>query len=933
MHMSTNDFNERLRRGWRKSIAKTNAIFSSSNAFFSQAGKMIVGAQIHQGKEEEDRSMKPPETRLFSKRSLAMQNGIAFDEDGTPVMNGSVRFSMKGGRSMSRIKSIKRAPPSTSTFNSPFKPLEPGEVIGENAANSFSFARATSNWWAEPQHADDYVAIFIRDAKGLAVKELHHMSSSTYVRIRIQNRGADGVIKTHEASTRTVHHTRNPLFGQLFFFPISLIKPDTIGTISVINPGIIDGFAGEVQSTFEHYLAACDGPMAHVIQWYKLQKKKASDKGITGELCMLMTVVPQRIYQVLQWSESPSTLLDPQILNALLAQFTLRISFERILNIRFMDLVKDDVDDIVNRLQIQVRVGRSVVTLKIQPKDVKYGQQVSDKGKLVSTASFNLSEEISIPLTSSFDVAFNVMTKKRQKDEIGDIRIYVMDGKKDILFKVQVPIWEVGLKRDLINNSSESEACKYQIPWEQGGTEAAVLNSCMIENIDAWMKRMADEALRGSPPPPNPPVPGSAPGEKTSDPSVRRVQVSASSEPDARSSTNPNANGQKIDDDTLRRVPDLTGVAMTRAFARPTPPNKVGKINLHFPSIYTNIRTSTHKGYVYKRLGEPYAFELIEGHPEVQVAMILVPTSITATGQAAKEEENPEDSSDDEEEAKAEEAAPIALPPPLLVIVCEVVIGGGPLSVFDAIFKQDSSFRIKQAAQEGLTDITIGSWEGSGPEKERKVTYVRPISIPLPMAPKKCNVNEIQKIKAKEAGGFVVETKISTDAPKGDTFFVLIQHAACSDGSNTRLRMSFQVEFTKPVGFLKGAIEGGALSSTKKLISAAVDALVAEMVSKLVMASSPRRAARLMQPKVPSAMTIGSDSTPAMIPVMTKAQDQPSVVPQWLKKFSCVWKEGAGDLAVFLFALILVYVLFCISGDLRSLSRSMKTIQETMSKK
>ena len=844
--------------------------------------------------EDEDKPIKPPVTRIFSMKSLMRENGVEFDEEGAPMPCGSVRFSTRG-RSLVRMKSsrVKRSG-SAGHDASPFKPLETMDEDG--LEKEFSFTPQNSNWWAEPQYLEDHVAIFIRDAKGLPIKELHHMSSSTYVRIRIQNRGPDGVIKTQEACTRTVHHTLNPFYGQLFFFPLSLVRPDTIGHFTVHNSGVVDGFAGEVVSTFDHYLCNCAGSMDNMIQWYKLQKKRPSDK-VSGELCMLMTIVPARIFNVLQWSESPSTLMDPQILNALLSQFTLRVSLERIVNLRFSDMVKADVEEILTkRLQVQVRIGRSVVTVKVQPKDIVYSQEVSNRGRVVIGTSFALSELISVPLTHSFDVAFNVMTKKKQKDEIGDIRIYLMD-KRDILTKIQIPIWEIGLRREM-SLGPEDESATFQL-YEQGKGKASALGISMVENIDAWMKRVADEvSLKAG---------GSAPGESTerlSSPEPGNiVQNSSASEPSLKEV------GQL--DELKRKAPDLTGVAMTRAFARPLPSNK---------------------GYFYKRRAEPYAFELVEGHPEMQVAMLLVPTVTAGLASAeSKEEEDAEDSSDEEEAAKAEEAAPISLPPPLPVMVCEQVIGSSPLSVFDAVFKQEADFRVRQAAAEGLVDVTLSPWESSGSDKERKVTYVRPLSIPIPMAPKKCNVTETHKLRVKEAGGFIMEAKVQTDAPKGDCFFVLIQYAACSEGGNTKLRISFQVEFTKPVGFLKGAIEGGALSSTKKLLQAMADALAAEMSPKLVLAHAPRAARPTGNAPAsnPSSISISSDVPPITMPNKTGA----SAVPKWIRSFSAIWKEGGGDLALLLLSLILVYVMFSISGNIKSATSSLQKIEALLSTK
>ena len=71
----------------------------------------------------------------------------------------------------------------------------------------------------------------------------------------------------------------------------------------------------------------------------------------------------------------------------------------------------------------------------------------------------------------------------------------------------------------------------------------------------------------------------------------------------------------------------------------------------------------------------------------------------------------------------------------------------------------------------------------------------------------------------------MVQAKITTNAPKGDTFFVLIQWVGVADGANrTRVSITFEVEFIKSVGFLKGAIQGGAVSSTKTLMQGWVSA-------------------------------------------------------------------------------------------------------------
>ncbi len=78
----------------------------------------------------------------------------------------------------------------------------------------------------------------------------------------------------------------------------------------------------------------------------------------------------------------------------------------------------------------------------------------------------------------------------------------------------------------------------------------------------------------------------------------------------------------------------------------------------------------------------------------------------------------------------------------------------------------------------------------------RKVTYVKPLHLPIPLAPKQCNVWEEHKLLSKSDGGWVVECKSTNDAPKGDCFYVLVQlcgiHLA---RGQSQLRITMQVNF------------------------------------------------------------------------------------------------------------------------------------------
>eukprot|EP00798_Chlamydomonas_sp_ICE-L_P014249 gene14249-20222_t len=159
---------------------------------------------------------------------------------------------------------------------------------------------------------------------------------------------------------------------------------------------------------------------------------------------------------------------------------------------------------------------------------------------------------------------------------------------------------------------------------------------------------------------------------------------------------------------------------------------------------------------------------------------------------------------------------PITPPAPLDVDSVNMLIPGKPLSVFAALTDPDSAYLKAVMGREALRDVNIPAWEPAADKTEtRKVTYVRPLNIPL--APKQCDVEEVHTVKLKSPGGFILERKVSTNAPKGDAFFVLIQEVGVWDpaSKSTRLTSSFKIEIVKSLGMLKGVVMSGATSSTK----------------------------------------------------------------------------------------------------------------------
>ncbi|GAX79152.1 hypothetical protein CEUSTIGMA_g6592.t1 [Chlamydomonas eustigma] len=685
------------------------------------------------------------------------------------------------------------------------------------------------DWWYRKEGCD-YLIVNIRDAKQLSTSDFETHSATTCVKVRVGDPEA-GKSAYLEGCTRVIHRTRDPFWGQTFFFPLAQFNPDTPFSASVLasSSSGIQGYSssGSVYTTLGYLLENIKGSTAPYSRWYQLTKKKSSDR-VRGEVCMVVAILPRYIYDVIQWSEDGHNLLDPQLLKALMAPFTLQVTVDELRQM-MTTLSADDVTELLETLHLFVSIGRTSVTKKVTAKEV--ATTIEGAFRIVS---FKIEEKISIPLDKAFDVSYSWATKKKNKEEVGDIKIYLRHGKEDVL-KTQVPIWDVPVYRepakvpdkdasapsDGKESLAEAEGKKWVVgdihntgtTWQMGAFQnwlvgmgaklptgrgaTSAVDSCSIQESDftpALSHTSGSSTAAVLPPAASAPSPLST----TSTPTVQgsapsAVQLNRSSTSSLESADN---------------MPVLTGMAIARHFMRPP---------------------CGPEGFLYKRSMERYITD-IYNTPELHVKLVLLNTKLA---DASSAKVTLDDEAEDEEEVDKEGGGdqvlvPISSPMALDVVVSDFAVGAKPKRVFEVLFKADSEFRAKMVQKEDLKNAVTGNFV-SDPElakargirgaKSRTVTYVRPLTIPIPMAPKQCDVTEVHSLLVNEAGGFVVECKVTTNAPKGDAFFVLIQWVGISDGaSNTKVRISFKVEFIKSVGFLKGAIEGGAVSSTKTLM-------------------------------------------------------------------------------------------------------------------
>ncbi|KAG1673148.1 hypothetical protein FOA52_015259 [Chlamydomonas sp. UWO 241] len=288
-------------------------------------------------------------------------------------------------------------------------------------------------------------------------------------------------------------------------------------------------------------------------------------------------------------------------------------------------------------------------------------------------------------------------------------------------------------------------------------------------------------------------------GQSSAEPSAGGAATGAASPP------LPSSSGVN-EDSMVERTGELaiTGVAMMRNFID---------------------RPAGELGYCYTRVMERCG-DFLMSSPEIRLSMCLEEvTGAETSGATPLDPITAADDEDDEDDGSAA-AEPITLPEPQRVLIPEAcaLLGGKPPEVVALLFGgSESELAVENAVREGLRDVATEPWRAADPSlgkgvKTRELRYIRPLSLGIPMAPKQCNVLEVHTMSVNKPGGFVFEKRVTTDAPKGDTFYVVIQICGTAAGVNTQLRVSYKIEFVKNVGFLKGAIESGALSGTKAIL-------------------------------------------------------------------------------------------------------------------
>eukprot|EP00879_Flechtneria_rotunda_P027209 GHRR01029104.1.p1 GENE.GHRR01029104.1~~GHRR01029104.1.p1 ORF type:complete len:120 (-),score=39.83 GHRR01029104.1:146-505(-) len=99
------------------------------------------------------------------------------------------------------------------------------------------------------------------------------------------------------------------------------------------------------------------------------------------------------------------------------------------------------------------------------------------------------------------------------------------------------------------------------------------------------------------------------------------------------------------------------------------------------------------------------------------------------------------DEFDDDEDIP--DACLISLPEPYQVVIQDEVLYIGVNSLHALVFGAKSELMTLHFAAQQLEDVVVEPWQpGPGPEclRSRQVSYTKKLNIPVPLAPKQCQV-------------------------------------------------------------------------------------------------------------------------------------------------------------------------------------------------
>ena len=145
--------------------------------------------------------------------------------------------------------------------------------------------------------------------------------------------------------------------AQTFFFPLEGLDLNTRLCVDVHGSttdqmSVLDRYCGQVLTSLGHLLEPVLDAMEPFSRWYRLTRRRPSDR-VSGDVLLIVGVVPKYVYDAVHWSEDSSTLLDPSIQKQLLSSYSLSAHLHDIKQLKLAP--GQDVDKLLSTLTLRIR--------------------------------------------------------------------------------------------------------------------------------------------------------------------------------------------------------------------------------------------------------------------------------------------------------------------------------------------------------------------------------------------------------------------------------------------------------------------------------------------------------------------------------------------------------------------------------------------------
>ncbi|KAF5836278.1 hypothetical protein DUNSADRAFT_6186 [Dunaliella salina] len=624
-----------------------------------------------------------------------------------------------------------------------------------------------------------WICVTLKEARNLGAYDYDTQSSDPFAKLRLTLPGEKApVISEHR--TRTVHRNLSPMFEERLLCPLSGLSPACMFHLSLYDADWLRAeFMGQVRQSLGQLLEAIeDVDTPSEPKWYSLMGKKPKN-ACEGEVQLQAELMTYS--QAEQHRRNQEKFKRPEFLEARFIDTQLELGAQSLL---FSHRVKDAkaIGDFLGKASIEVRVGQSMIRQPIRPR-VKDGLKGEERLELV------MEDKIIIPLHDAFHGSIMVFDKKASSETS-------------------------------MSGASVITAVKFCQQLPLSTSHAFVLQHAQTNQYE-----------EGSSPQQSRKSTSSGPLGKANSTPVKGVPCPASNAANlgkADSTPSCTSNGGKNE-------PISVSEARTRSVLWKGQPRTQADCGLLVASDHMHT-------HYFARHMEHYSAEKAK-LPWCQLGFTLniVPRQVVSAGGPSGEEGDCVgctvlDVCEDQEDER--DAPPLKnVPAPLESKVMEANFPCGPCKSDVTAFwvKYSPTLGPQKTSdidpmnqeigcdvlREGLTKMDIGPWGLSScadgkQSRQRTWKYTKPLNIPVPFAPKIADVIEVHTLQIKEVSGWLLEIVITTDAPKGDTFKVVNQ-VLCMRGSSAgscSLRVTMMVDFLKNVGFLKSAIQGGALKDT-----------------------------------------------------------------------------------------------------------------------